>query len=527
MCDHTHGKLLLCDEGRAARCPLHGWELDTATLAYRNIGVSKKTIPFRQEEDRLYYSVQHSALEFPEELRSAAPLEVTVRFLAHACLAIEVAGKRLVMDPWLVGPCFSTGWWHKVPPKSDALDLLRHADLIYISHNHPDHMHSETLSYLRRDVPIIVPDFTTNSAVRPLRRMGFTSVFPLEFNHIYSVLDANINVSILQAGDFRDDSGLFLSAGRFSMLSTVDSNRLNNLVLPHGVDLLTTSFASGSSGYPLCFEMLPEKERFEIVERNRRIREQGVVQYVKTVEPRVYMPYAGYFTEAAPRDAFVRENNRKNTSGRIIEILAAMQNVKTVDPMETDSITFAADGQVRTDVVPAQRLYQLNEDYVDSYIGICKAQAAQFDTRVIRDYFLASNFRDQLVVRVVPTNDVFTPVANHEGVRVDFRGEDVQVDTVPGQTLVEEFVASQPDGHRLLLIKARIDSLWHVITRNLPLEELSIGFQCRINRKPDIYNSAFWYHFTNVYNGELEDVAIEWRGNETEKPSCVAACGLD
>ena len=356
-CDHAHGKLSLCDHGgRAARCPLHGWELDTATLTYRNVGVTKQTMPFHQEQDRLFYCVERSALQLPEPLRSETPVEVRVRFLAHACLVIEIAGMRIVTDPWLIGPCFSSGWWHTVPPKSDAMDLVRDADLIYISHNHSDHMHAETLSHLRRDIPIIVPDFPSNSVLRPLRRMGFTRVMPLKFNHIYAVHDMAvppIHLSILQSGDFRDDSGLYVSAGRFSMLSTVDSNQLNNLMLPQGVDLLTTSFASGASGFPLCFDVLPQEERFQIVTRNRRARALQVLQYVETVAPRVYMPYAGYFTEAAPRDIFIRDHNIKNTSESIIKmVLAGAPNVKTIDPFQTDSIRFAPDGQVTTDVVP-------------------------------------------------------------------------------------------------------------------------------------------------------------------------------
>ncbi len=500
-CDHAHGKLILCDQGRAARCPLHGWELDTGNLTYRNVGVTKKTVPFRQEEDRLIYSVERSALELPDALRSSAPVEATVRFLAHASLVIDVAGKRLAMDPWLIGPCFSNGWWHVVPPKSDALDLVREADLIFISHNHPDHMHAETLSHLRRDVPIIIPAFRSNSVGRPLGQMGFTRIIPLEFNQIYAVQDTPIYLSILQAGDFRDDSGLYLTAGRFSMLSTVDSNRLNNFVLPHGVDLLTTAFASGASGFPLCFETFTEEERFQIVTRNRRARVLQALQYIETVAPRVYMPYAGYFTEAAPRDLFIRDHNVKNTSQSIIkEVLAAAPHVKTVDPMQTDLIRFAPDGQA-TEVVSGMPLHHVTETYVGSYITADKAQAAAFDSRVIRDYFLASSFRDNLIVYIVPTDDDFKSTAEHDGVRVDFRGEHVLAETRPSRELLEEFAGTEPNGYRLKLIKARMDSLWHVVANRLPLEELSIGFQCRIDRKPNIYNSAFWYHFTNVFTG--------------------------
>ena len=38
-----------------------------------------------------------------------------------------------------------------------------------------------------------------------------------------------------------------------------------------------------------------------------------------------------------------------------------------------------------------------------------------------------------------------------------------------------------------------------VLSNKLPWEDLLIGFQCRILRKPNIYNSNFWQHFTNKY----------------------------
>jgi len=38
-----------------------------------------------------------------------------------------------------------------------------------------------------------------------------------------------------------------------------------------------------------------------------------------------------------------------------------------------------------------------------------------------------------------------------------------------------------------------------VLKNNMPFEDMSIGFQCRIDRVPDFYNVAFWNHFTNVY----------------------------
>ena len=38
-----------------------------------------------------------------------------------------------------------------------------------------------------------------------------------------------------------------------------------------------------------------------------------------------------------------------------------------------------------------------------------------------------------------------------------------------------------------------------VLLNRKPWEDLSIGFQCRIYRNPNVYNSEFWHYFTNYY----------------------------
>jgi len=45
----------------------------------------------------------------------------------------------------------------------------------------------------------------------------------------------------------------------------------------------------------------------------------------------------------------------------------------------------------------------------------------------------------------------------------------------------------------------RSEIIMCVIENSLPWEDLSIGFQMRVNRTPNTYESKFWYHFTNEY----------------------------
>ena len=63
----------------------------------------------------------------------------------------------------------------------------------------------------------------------------------------------------------------------------------------------------------------------------------------------------------------------------------------------------------------------------------------------------------------------------------------------------EKWYKDDIKSNRKLLIKVRQDSFNWVVKNIYPWEDLSIGFQCRIYRNPDVYNVKFWDYFTNVY----------------------------
>ena len=53
--------------------------------------------------------------------------------------------------------------------------------------------------------------------------------------------------------------------------------------------------------------------------------------------------------------------------------------------------------------------------------------------------------------------------------------------------------------NRILYLKCRKESFLNTVYNKEPWEDLSIGFQCKVMRFPNIYNAKFWYHFTNKY----------------------------
>lgn len=504
VCDHANGKLVLCKNQKTARCPLHGWELDLDRLRYRNVAVDKKQLEFHVKGNTMYVDFHRPALRVPETARFGATGSAAVRFLAHACLAIDMGDIRIVTDPWLLGPCFMTGWWHAVLPKADALDILADANLVYISHNHPDHLHRETLQHLKRmrpDVPIVFPAFESQSVVRSLCELGFANVYSLPFNSLYRIEDTATVLSLFKSGDFRDDSGLFVASDDFSCLLAVDSAALNHMILPTHVDLLATAFAGGASGYPWCFEYYSIEERASIGQRHRMALRKLLIDYIQAVQPKAYMPYAGFFVEAAARDSFIKAHNEKNGVDEIREIVQRVVSGLTfIDPRETEQITFTEESAPRVESVPLEPLYEMNESYVNAYLQFETGAAEDFEIGEICDYFMASGFKDKLILYVQPAADDFTPLGR--GVRVDFRSDRIVTRVIDSVGLVKDYQNDNGDTTvRKLMICVRRAPLCQVIRKRLPWEDLSIGFQCRIERRPDVYNSDFWYYFTNVYIG--------------------------
>ena len=505
VCDHAGGNLRQCEgDPSKAICPLHNWEFDFESLSYSKIPnqkfehISKKSLPFSVENGVLTYDVEQKHLRVPSDIApdAARHTDAQLRYISHASVMLTLDGIKLLTDPWFVGECMATGWWLLQAPKDDCWALLESADMIYMSHNHPDHLHEETLAKVRRDMPFIVPKFDTDGVAKPLRDLGFTNVIELERNRLYRVNDTDMLVCILPTGDHRDDSGLFVVKGDFSTVLTVDCVGTNHYVLPKDISLLLTNFASGSSGWPLCYDVVGSlDERAKIVTKNRGAFVMEVMKYVHVTQPRVYMPYAGFFQEKAPRDRVIRDYNIKNGPQKVCDAInAKYPDIRTVNPVDHDIVQWK-NGEVSVANADAPPLFTYDAAMISGYLSAQRALLKHYDIHKVADYFCQSEFKDALIVYLVMTDDDYVPEG--QSLRIDFSTDPILYRVVDGAALLEEFNAlTELDGYHHMLLKTRTDSMWQIVYYGRPLEELSIGFQCRIDRKPDQYNAAFWQHYT-------------------------------
>ncbi|MDA9032451.1 MBL fold metallo-hydrolase [Amylibacter sp.] len=481
ICDHNGGKLIT-NNGKTS-CPLHGWDFDPSSGTYTNAECMKQSlfdgyIEIGQIIEINLNSLRRNIENFNDQI------DFDIRFLNHACLLITIPGLKFATDPWLLGSAFCNGWWLSHPSPSDAIHEVNSCDFIYISHNHPDHLNTDTLSHIRKDMPIITGNFTSNSTKNYLIELGFEQVFSLDFNEKWLTYNQSFAFSILKSGDFRDDSGLLLEIGNKTILFAVDSNFIDFWRFPKHIDLIASSFAGGASGFPLCFDNYTHDEKERLVERNKKSIYTINKMLLKKIKPKIFLPYAGFFTESANRDKYIANLNQKNSIGDYLDICTVL-DIDLIDPIATPIIKF----QNNDYLIQSHNISSLNNEIPEIEISKNTSLLDLNEYEVVQ-YFENSRFFGELDLLLIPTDDDFTQI--NKCFYVAFYKDK------PPDVFINE-----PNNKRaninFLEIKVRSTELCKVIQRGLPWEDLSIGFQCRIYREPNVYNSRFWHYFTNIY----------------------------
>ncbi len=501
VCDHNGGQLILNPSNLSATCPLHKWTLKLADSLYEN-GCPKKPLPVRVESANLI--VIKSEETFPiVDTCNLTTSDINFKFNAHASVSIEIDGISIISDPWLVGSCFANGWWHAFPPTNEAMERLRSSDFIYISHNHPDHLHIPTLeNYVEKSKLILVPNFQSKSVENILRRNGFNNLVICDFMQevLIKTMSSAIKLVMIKSGDERDDSSLLVCTARRKIFLGVDTNMPNRWVLPK-VDVLFTLFAGGASGFPARIENFDLAKKNEIINAKRaNILSNHVAKLINSTMPDYIIPYAGYFTEIS-RDGDVKEINKKNSPRDLkCYIEEKFPNIIFINPIDSP-IFRLGDGGLEFEEISEHPAYFLDDDYISSVIsdGLKgRGDLSVEELLLVGKRFLLSNFFDDLTVIFIPTNESMTEDVGF-ALLIDFspKGRKAEIINLNGDS-DRDLVASIGVGmNNLELLRVRAESFALAIRDGLPLEDLSIGFQIKMYRQPNVYNFKFWDYFTN------------------------------
>ncbi|XP_012494127.1 PREDICTED: cytidine monophosphate-N-acetylneuraminic acid hydroxylase [Propithecus coquereli] len=430
----------------------------------------------------------------PEDLTFG---EVQVTYLTHACMDLKLGDKRMVFDPWLMGPAFARGWWLLHEPPSDWLERLCQADLVYVSHMHSDHLSYPTLEKLagkRPDIPIYVGN-TERPVFWNLKQSGvkLTNINVVPFG-IWQQVDKNLRFMILMDGVHPEmDTCIIVEYKGHKILNTVDCTRPNGGRLPEKVDLMMSDFAGGASGFPMTFNggKFTEEWKAQFIKTERKKLLNYKARLVKDLQPRIYCPFAGYFVESHPSDKYVKEFDISIDPMDVKRLIKKNSDVITWTPRPGATLDLARMLKDPTDskgiIEPPQgtKIYKDSWDF-EPYLKVLNAAVEDeifLHSSWIKEYFTWAGFKDyNLVVRMIETDDDFSPFPGGYDYLVDF--------------LDLSFPKERPRReHPYEEIRSRVDVIRHVVKNGLLWDDLYIGFQTRLQRDPDIYHHLFWNHF--------------------------------
>jgi L-ascorbate metabolism protein UlaG (beta-lactamase superfamily) len=221
-----------------------------------------------------------------------------IRYIGHACIAVEMAGKRILCDPWWLGPAY-TGQWYPYPiPQPDPGDS-EHVDFLYISHGHEDHLHFPTLKAISREATLVIPKFRDPAMRDFLRTLGFRRI--VEIGHGQRrQLAPGIRATMYVE---KEDSILVLEGEGRTIVNANDALYASaRHVVDHytrqirarhpRIDMLFLGYA-GASWFPNCIQVTDDVG-FDAMARERVFTE-NFAYVARALEPRMAFPIGGAF----------------------------------------------------------------------------------------------------------------------------------------------------------------------------------------------------------------------------------------
>lgn len=110
---------------------------------------------------------------------------VRITDIGHSTMLIELAGLKILTDPWFTDPILGV----VTHPRGMGMSIeeIPELDLILISHGHFDHCDLKAISKLNRSAVVIVPDEKTAARVRKLGYSKITILAPWESRFVSRV----------------------------------------------------------------------------------------------------------------------------------------------------------------------------------------------------------------------------------------------------------------------------------------------------------------------------------------------------
>ena len=198
--------------------------------------------------------------------------------------------------------------------------------------------------------------------------------------------------------------------------------------------------------------------------------------------PNYFMPYAGFFTTKLKRDNEIARVKNKNA----IEDYAnfcKLKKIKLLNVLKDDLYQFKGTKLINKKNIDIKITKDLEPE---KYLEFFKKEYKKIDKEYIKEYFLKSKFSDNLLLYICLTDDNFKSL--NKNYLINFSKNPSSFEEIKK---FSKKSLQQNQNLKKLVLKVRKESFLNVVYNKLPWEDLSIGFQCKVIRNPNLYNIKF------------------------------------
>jgi CMP-N-acetylneuraminate monooxygenase len=296
-CSHMSGALKATSSNLV--CTVHGWTYNFDGSNQNITGPSLQKLRILKElKNDFEVLLPIKELQEPK-LPLIHPLQIHIH--SHATLEFSYRDKRVLFDPWLNGPAYYGAW--RLHPEPNVITENLQVSAVVITHPHPDHFHLPTLTKINQETPIYFPKFPSGIIERGLDQLGFKNQNAVLWDENFYVGDY-IKLKFLRPRSFWEDSGVLTliddEGVRFSWLNLVDAGSVIDQNLLGDLDLLTSAFDQGASGYPLTWSHLSDQRKLKLLEAQKENKLELLVRRSNQLKARYFMPFAGHWRLALP-----------------------------------------------------------------------------------------------------------------------------------------------------------------------------------------------------------------------------------
>jgi UDP-MurNAc hydroxylase len=420
-----------------------------------------------------------------------------VTYFGQACTLIDVAGKKILTDPWLTEGAYFGTWFHThliaeagVTPEAFPKDI----DYLFLSHEHQDHVDPATLRHFSPQIPVLICQFATAKFRHYIEGLGFHNIWEIPPGQRVE-LGNGVAVTVLGSAEYTNDAALLVEGDGCKLLNETDCKlsypdleRLGQQEIDIGFYMF-----SGANWYPMMYDYADEVKK-GLVHRRRRALLRSLVQRVKVTKPRVVVPAAGPCTVLDPDLLWLNSED----SGIFIDPEEAVAALIAAQ-LPTESLCMAAtdawDSRSGVERRAPAAFRMPRQDYIRA---AAERMAAQIRCRRAAEPPAGSDLPQRLMEYF---NTLVAAQTSFIRRRIDAKLALVVAGRQGGSWTVD-FASTGPEYTYEGLVsdwtyKIEVEDklLYPFLTgQMLFFEDLLLSLRVRLARRPDAYNEAL-YHF--------------------------------